>query len=226
MSSDAWGPHPGGPGAAAGERRTVGGPGGLMGSLENAGPGATGSDAAALPAGDEGGFGIVGPMVSPFSPVDAAVGPPVRSGVDSAPGERLASALVALGTASLLGVARWLDPNPAGHSTHRQLGLPPCTFFDLTGIPCPMCGGTTTFALIADGRFVEGFWTQPFAATLFVGTVATLALSVSEVVFPRGRWSRLSAKLLPYELCLAGGFALAMSVGWIYKISVVLTQVR
>jgi hypothetical protein len=36
-------------------------------------------------------------------------------------------------------------------ATHRQLGLPPCTFYGVTGLPCPSCGMTTSFALLIRG---------------------------------------------------------------------------
>jgi hypothetical protein len=35
--------------------------------------------------------------------------------------------------------------------THRQLGLPECTFKGVTGKPCPSCGMTTSFALLIRG---------------------------------------------------------------------------
>lgn len=39
-----------------------------------------------------------------------------------------------------------LTPDPTGHGTHRQLGLPPCAFNAATGKLCPSCGLTTSFA--------------------------------------------------------------------------------
>jgi hypothetical protein len=35
--------------------------------------------------------------------------------------------------------------------THQQLGLPPCTFNEMTGVPCPSCGMTTSFTLLMRG---------------------------------------------------------------------------
>jgi hypothetical protein len=35
--------------------------------------------------------------------------------------------------------------------THQGLGLPPCTFQEQTGYPCPSCGMTSSFALLIRG---------------------------------------------------------------------------
>jgi hypothetical protein len=40
-------------------------------------------------------------------------------------------------------------------ATHQQLGLPPCSFADKTGLPCPACGMTTSFSLLVRGDVVN-----------------------------------------------------------------------
>jgi Protein of unknown function (DUF2752) len=74
---------------------------------------------------------------------------------------------LALGLVGVFGLARWLDPyeedgTPRRDSTHMQVGLPPCTFLEITrkrfggeGIPCPSCGMTTSFALLMRGDLVN-----------------------------------------------------------------------
>jgi hypothetical protein len=61
----------------------------------------------------------------------------------------------ALVFAVVLGVAVKLDPYRDGktwtQATHTQLGLPPCQFNVVTGIPCPSCGMTTSFSLLMHG---------------------------------------------------------------------------
>ena len=62
-----------------------------------------------------------------------------------------------------------LNPNPSGHGTHMQLGLPPCPSVLMFGRPCPGCGMTTSFSYCAKGDFVDGFKVHPFGPILFVG---------------------------------------------------------
>ena len=48
-------------------------------------------------------------------------------------------------------VAVRLNPDHRGFGTHQQLGLPPCAFRVLTGMKCPQCGMTTSFAFLVRG---------------------------------------------------------------------------
>lgn len=133
-------------------------------------------------------------------------------------GARLASLMLAGGTGSVLAVARWLEPSALGHSTHTQLGLSECTFLALTGYPCPMCGATTTFSLLAHARPLEAALNQPFAALLFLVTVGVFAVAAAEVVLPRDRWARLGRLLGPWEGVLSSVFLFTLIVGWLWKI--------
>jgi hypothetical protein len=67
---------------------------------------------------------------------------------------------LALGMTLVFLIALWLwpyeaDGTPLSMETHRQLGLPPCSFYALTGYPCPACGMTTSFALLVHGDLVH-----------------------------------------------------------------------
>ena len=131
---------------------------------------------------------------------------------------RWVSAGVAVGIAVVFGLAALLEPAIDGHGTHTQLGLGNCSFLAATEVPCPMCGATTSFALMAHLRPLEAFLNQPFAATLFLLTAGVLGVAVSEALDPRERWSRLARWLGPHEGFLALAFLAAMGAGWLYKI--------
>lgn len=134
--------------------------------------------------------------------------------------DRAISAAIGLPSLAVLGAARWVTPSPLGHSTHLQLGLGRCSFLAATGYPCPMCGMTTTFAHMAHLEPVQAVVTQPFGVFLFLGTAGLFAVSVAELVQPRGRWRRIAAWLAPYEAVLSILFLVAMGLGWAYKVAV------
>ncbi len=105
-----------------------------------------------------------------------------------------------------------------GYGTHQQLGLPPCAFFKLTGIPCPSCGLTTSFAHAARLHFYQAFVTQPFGLIAFCLTVISIPLFVlliqrriawKDAIHARGVDALLYLLLALYLL------------GWFYKIAVV-----
>ena len=93
---------------------------------------------------------------------------------------------VALGLVAVFAVAVWIDPynadgSPRSMATHRQMGLPPCTFYATTGLPCPSCGMTTSFALLMHGDLVN---------SLRANAVGTLLAGFCLLLIP---WSLASA---------------------------------
>lgn len=140
-----------------------------------------------------------------------------RARVPASARARLLSLAFAIPTGAVLAIAAWLEPSPLGHSTHTQLGLNQCSFLTLTGYPCPMCGATTSFTLMAHLRPLDALQNQPFAVLLFLMTLAVFGISVAELLQPRGRWGRLLGRIEPWEGVLAASFLIAMGLGWIYK---------
>lgn len=94
---------------------------------------------------------------------------------------RWGHAFLLLGVLVMFGIGWYLTPNPAGHGTHQQLGLPPCTIYFLTGRPCPSCGLTTSVSAILHGQFALAWWANPIgylvvAAAVVVGLNSLLTL--------------------------------------------------
>jgi len=121
-------------------------------------------------------------------------------------------AIVAAACAASLIVARCLEPDRRGLGTHAQLTSCPCIFRVFTGIPCPTCGMTTSFAHMTRLEVKDAFVVQPFGALLcFCAAVlapvgAVLALSGAG---PRPR--------VPSEWIL-GPVLVLLIAGWIYKV--------
>jgi len=93
-------------------------------------------------------------------------------------GTRLVWGLLFVLPAAVLATAVALTPDPAGHGTHTQLGLPPCGFIVFLGVPCPGCGLTTAFSHMVRLDLPGAFGANPFGVLLFLVTVASLPVSV------------------------------------------------
>src|ERR1043165_7524101 len=94
----------------------------------------------------------------PYAPPGAKTGAQIRLET------RLWCSFIFAICAAMLGIALYLKPDPLhlGAGTHQQLGLPPCGFFQTTGIPCPTCGCTTAVTWFAHASPLKSFLTQPF----------------------------------------------------------------
>ena len=79
---------------------------------------------------------------------------------------------------AVVATAAWLTPDPSGLGTHVQLGLPPCGFLVATGLPCPGCGLTTSFANMAHFAWADAFHANPFGVGLFLAMCASVPMAV------------------------------------------------
>lgn len=104
--------------------------------------------------------------------------------------DQLQYGVILLLATATLALSRYLRPAERGFGTHQQLGLPPCTFLQLTGIPCPSCGLTTSFAHAAHGHWWQALLTQPFGVLAFSLTVVSLPLT-AYLLYRRITWERL-----------------------------------
>ena len=105
-----------------------------------------------------------------------------RTGQPLTPAGRTLVALLGLVLLVVWGLAAWLEPDARGYGTHERLGLPPCSFQQLTGRPCPSCGMTTAFARLAHGQLIASAQANPGGF---------LVALISLVLAP---WSLASAK--------------------------------
>ncbi|MCB9777489.1 MAG: DUF2752 domain-containing protein [Alphaproteobacteria bacterium] len=133
--------------------------------------------------------------------------------------DRLVGLGLALPSGVVLAIARSLTPDPAGMGTHRQLGLGGCAFLTATGVPCPMCGMTTTFTHMAHLSPLTALGTQPFGVVLFLCTVGAFALGGADLLLPAGRWRRVVSWVDRREGWIAGLLLLGLILGWAYKIA-------
>lgn len=100
--------------------------------------------------------------------------------------QRLMMAAAGLAILLVLGLAARLTPDPQGFGTHRQLGLPECSFRQLTGVPCPQCGMTTSLCHLVRGRPAAALRANP-GGVLLGGLLVVLA-PWCLLVSLQGRW--------------------------------------
>ena len=128
---------------------------------------------------------------------------------------RVLAMVVAIGAATLLGLAAYLEPSPTGLGTHTQLAMPTCGWIVTMDLPCPTCGMTTAFAYAANGNLLRSAGAQPLGAVLALLTAMTLLVAGYVVVTGSvigsafaGLWSGRVAWIL----------AVVATAAWAYKV--------
>lgn len=124
----------------------------------------------------------------------------------------LAAALACL---SVLIVAANLSPSPTGMGTHLQLGLPPCSLLERSGVPCPSCGMTTAFSLAVRLQLAQSFRTQPAGAILAVSAALFfwIAFYTALTGIPVYKLVKLPPAWLTATLALS-----ILLLAWAYKV--------
>jgi len=81
---------------------------------------------------------------------------------------------------AIVWVVSRLSPNASGLGTHQGLGLPPCPLHYFTGIPCPACGLTTSWAHLLRGDWALAWQTHPLGPLFFLLLAMASGLSLLE----------------------------------------------
>ena len=92
--------------------------------------------------------------------------------------QRFLLTTMGLGLLGLFLLAAILKPSTSGVGTHRQLGLPPCTFLTVFKIPCPSCGMTTSWSYVVRGQFLQAWSSNAGGACLAVLAALTSGWSL------------------------------------------------
>ena len=122
--------------------------------------------------------------------------------------------LLAVGIMSVMAIAIWLTPDPRGFGTHLQLGLPECGFRSATGINCPHCGMTTSFAWFVRGQWRRSFQVNPAGLMLAISLLVLCPWFLA-VAF-RGRWIGIRSPGLFFVYGFAGWVLLSLIL-WLLR---------
>jgi hypothetical protein len=131
---------------------------------------------------------------------------------------------LSLGLLAVFAIACWLDPydengNPRRMGTHVQAGLPPCTFYTITGVPCPSCGLTTSFALLMRGDLANSLRANGVGTLLALFWLALIPWSIASAVARRylliasAQRATLVA-VIAFVALLLGRWAWVLGWGW------------
>lgn len=135
---------------------------------------------------------------------------------------RLAIVAVAIGLITVFALAAAINPygadgTPQTIGTHKQLGLPECNFVKLTGLPCPSCGMTTSFALLMHGDIVNSLRANAVGTLLALALLGMIPYILMGAI--RGRWLGIAA-LEPWLLRLVILFTTLALVRWVVLLAV------
>ena len=126
--------------------------------------------------------------------------------------------LIVGGLVGVFVIAQLLNPydaegNPRVMGTHTgpPLNLPDCTFKQMTGVPCPSCGMTTSFSLLMHGDPVNSLRANCVGTGLAIFCLALLPWALASVWLKRPLWILSLERAMAY---LVVTFLVAMLFRW------------
>jgi hypothetical protein len=135
--------------------------------------------------------------------------------------------VMAAGLVTVFGIAVVLNPyrgdgTPRTMETHLQLGLWPCTFKAATGLPCPSCGMTTSFALLMHGDPVNSLranWVGTLLALFGLALVPWALLSVlrKRPLFVLSLDRALSYAVVTFLVLMLLRWSVVVALAWWHK---------
>jgi hypothetical protein len=130
---------------------------------------------------------------------------------------------MALGLVFVFYIAVRLDPyengKPRRMETHLQLGLPPCNFKVMTGLPCPSCGMTTSFALLMHGDLANSLRANAVGTLLAVFCLLFIPWALASAVSGRSLFIVSMEKTVTWIVLVFLGllltrWAIVLGLGW------------
>jgi hypothetical protein len=129
---------------------------------------------------------------------------------------------VVLGLVAVFSAAIWLNPykpdgTPRTMATHTQFGLNECTFFKVTGLPCPSCGMTTSFALLMHGDVVNSLRANAVGTLLALFCLALIPWGIASVALNRPVFIRSLERALTVVVMVLLGLMMlrwVVVLGW------------
>jgi len=127
---------------------------------------------------------------------------------------------------AIFAVAAWLKPydavgQPLRMETHRQLGLPPCNFYEWTGKPCPSCGMTTSFALLVRGDVWNSLKANAVGTLLALWGIVLIPWCVISSLLGRYLFVRsvevwLLGAVIVFVLLALIRWVIVLGIGWVF----------